>query len=339
MIKRFWSLLLLLIILLIPSLFQEGSFLLSKERRNASSSPIQFRSSAIYGPYVGGEEVTFEWEYVNQSSTYYSSVNEYFMVICPSFSSGPYVSRRVSVHSLPGGHVQKTSYKYKIPPSRLNTESGLIFRIGIFYQNGYIGMIERKLKTIISQNINPLNYRSTPYVIKDRSFYLNDTDIEESFLFNEYRDYVECDQYNRLLFNNLSFQYRYPRPLSYTNARIKFLDPENIFPLIDKDGDGYRSITANLVENSGVVKIEPTQLCYDPLTLISNDDGKGNKSKYLYVPKGKSHRLEKYEFIIEANGLGINKTSFSHCLETSISPYYLGDCLEGDFCIVGGVKE
>ena len=339
MVKHFYSLFLMFLVLLIPLLFHEGIFLDAKSRRSASSSPILFTSTTLYGPYEGGEDVTFSWSYTNVSGNNYSSVNDYFMVVCPSYSSTPVKSHRVGKHALPAGSSQSFSYTYKISPARFNTESGLVIKIGVFYSNAYLVLLEKTIKPISSQNINPLNYRSSPYVIKDRSFYLKDGDVEESFLFDEYRDYVECDEYNRLLFGNLSFKYSYPSVLSYRSASVKFLDPENLFPDIQKDGDGYRYLSTNLLEREGRIYVDFPSLYYDPITLIANDRGVGNKTKYLYVPKGKSKKLKNYEFIIEANGLGINKTSFSHCLETSISPFFLGDCIDADYCIIGGVKE
>ena len=283
--------------------------------------------------------MTFEWSYKNVSNNTYTSVNDYFMINCPSYSASPLVSKRVGKHALTTGESYSFSYTYTIPISRFNSESGLLIRVGVQFQSEYIALLEKKIKPIDARNINPLDYRSSPYVIADRSFYLNESKLEEKFLFDEYRDYVECDEYNRLLFSNLTFKYSYPESLIYKNARIKFMDREDLFPDLKKDGDGYVSIKATLVEKEGVVSIELPSIYYDPITLMCNEDGIGNKSRYLYAPKGKSQKLKDYEFIVEVEELGINKTSFSHGLETSISPFYLGDCESGDYCIVGGVKE
>ncbi|MBO4682528.1 MAG: hypothetical protein J5618_01565 [Bacilli bacterium] len=328
-----------LLILLIPFLFQQGNLLYTKSRRNASSSPILFTSSTLYGPYEAGDEATFTWSYTNVSGINYSSVNDYIILDCPSYSSVPFHTKRVGKHALPAGSSQTCSFTYKISSARFNTESGIIIRVGVHYANSYLSLLEKRIRPIDSRTINPLNYRSSPYVIRERSFYFKDIDVEESFLFDEYRDYVECDEYNRLLFGNLSFKYSYPTSLSYQSASIKFMDPENLFPSIRKDGDGYRYLSINLVEKEGRVVVDFPSLYYNPVTLVTNDQGIGNKTRYLYVPKGKSKKLKEYEFIIEARGLGINKTSFSHCLETSISPFYLGDCLDADYCVIGGIKE
>lgn len=336
--KRFLFPFMVLLVLLSSFVFNED-FPITQSRHNASTSPILFTSSTIYGPYEGNETVTFEWSYTNVSNVSYNSVNDYIIFDCPSYSSIPYKSQRVGKHSLPAGSTQNLSYTYKIPALRLNTESGIIIKVGVFYVDSYLGMVQKKIKPIDSRNINPLDYRSSPYVIKDRSFYFKEGDIEERFLFDEYKDYVECDEYNRILFGGLSFQYSYPLSLTYASACIKFLDPENLFTFIRQDGDGYRYLNVNLIAKDGKVSIDIPSLYYEPLSLCPNDRGIGNKTKYLYVPKGKSKKLKNYEFIIEAYGLGINKTSFSHSLETSISPFFLGDCLEGDYCIVGGVKE
>ena len=337
--KHFWSAFTILVYLLSPIFLGKDSCSIAQNRKNASTSPILFTSSTLYGPYQGDETVTFEWSYTNVSSMSYSSVLDYIILSCPSHSPTPMRSQRVGKHALPSGSSQTFSYTYRIPLSRFNTESGIVIKVGVYYSDSYIAMLEKTIKPISSKNINPLDYRSSPYVIKDRSFYFRDGDVEERFLFDEYRDYVECDEYNRLLFGNLSFQYSYPTSLTYASASIKFLDSENLFSSIKKDGDGYRYLKVNLIEKEGRVTIDIPSLYYDHITLIANDSGVGNKTRYLYVPKGKSKKLKNYEFIIEATGLGINKTSFSHCLETSISPYYLGDCLEGDYCIIGGVKE
>lgn len=344
MISRFKNPLLILVLSLIPFFVslpnsKDSLFIPQFQRKSASTSPIQFTSSTLYGPYVGGESVKFEWSYKNVSSNNYSSVNDYFIVSCPSYSSAPLISRRVSRHSLNAGSSYNCSYTYVINNVRFVMESGLVIKVGVFFNNSYIGLLEKTIKPIESRNINPLDYRSSPYLIRDRSFYLNENDVEESFLFDEYRDYVECDEYNRLLFSNLTFKYRYPRALIYDSVKIKFIDRNNLFPLLPKDGDDYVSIIASLNDNDGTISIEPASLYYDPVTLVSNVSGNGKKSKYLYVPKGKSQKLNGYEFIFEANQLGINKTSFSHYMEVSISPFYLGDCDSGDYCVVGGVRE
>ena len=304
-------------------------------RKSASNSPISFTSTKLYGPYVGGESVTFEWSYKNVSNTSYATVNDYFILSCPSYSSTPIHSKRVSRHALSAGASYSCSYTYSLNTTRFHMESGLVIKVGVQYNGSYLNIIEKTIKPIVSKNINPLDYRAYPYKIKDRSFYLNETDVEESFLFDEYRDYVECDGYNRLLFSNLSFKYSYPLALTYDEANIKFIDRENIFPLIKKDGDGYTYFPINLNENYGVVFLEITSLYYDPVTLVCNDSGTGNKSKYLFVPKGKARKLKEYEFIVEAHNLGINKTSFSHAMEVSISPFFLGE----DYVVIGGVRE
>lgn len=308
-------------------------------RKSAPSSPISFNSSTLYGPYSGGESVTFSWSYTNTSTNNYSSVNDYIIIDCPSYSSAPLVSKRVARHALSSGESRSLSYTYKIPETRLSSESGLVFKVGVQYSGSYIALLEKKLKKVIPNNINPLNYRSNKYTIKDRSFYLNENDVEESFLFDEYRDYVECDEYNRMQFSKLSFLYSYPVRLTYEKCYIKFIDKNDVFPFINKDEDGYRVIKADLLDNDGRITIDFPDLYYEPISLQPSDQKKGSKTKYLYVPKGKSKAIKDYEFIIEAHNIGINKTSFSHSLETSISPYYLGNCVDADYCIVGGIKE
>lgn len=308
-------------------------------RMRASSSPINFTNNKLYGPFEGGESVTFEWSYTNVSGNNYSTVNDYFIVNCPSYSASPLLSKRVGRHALNNGDSVNLSYTYTIPSARFNTESGLIIKIGVQYSGSYLVLLEKTIKPIESNNINPLSYRSSSYLIKDRSFFINEKAVEESLLFDEYNDYVECDEYNRLLFNKLTFLYQYPHSLSYKEALIKFIDRDNLFTSINKDGDGYTFLAIDLVEKEGRVSIEIPSVYYDPLTLVSNDKKEGTRSNYLYVPKGKSQLLKDYEFIIEVSDVGINKTSFSHYLETEISPFFLGSCIDADYCIVGGIKE
>lgn len=337
-IIRTCSLIILSLLSLLLSSSSDYSFKL-RNRKSAPSAPISFFSSSLYGPYVGGESVTFSWSYINISGITYSSVSDYIIIDCPSYSSVSLLSKRVAKHALVPGSTQHLSYTYKIPASRLSTESGLIIKVGVQYDGNYLVLLEKRIKKVTPSNINPLNYRSSSYVIKDRSFYLNEMDVEESFLFDEYRDYVEVDEYNRLLFSKLTFKYSYPQKLKYDSCYIKFIDKENIFTSISKDGDGYRYIKANLVDDEGTIRLDTPDLYYDPISLVPNDQKIGSKAKYLYVPKGKSKKLKDYEFIIDAHNLGINKTSFSHSLETSISPFFLGDCIDADYCIVGGIKE
>lgn len=310
-----------------------------KASRNASSSPIQFHNSSLYGPYVGGETETFTWSYTNVSGNNYNLVNDYIIISCPSYAPGPLISKRVARHALNAGASQQCSLTYTIPSIRLNSESGILIRVGVQYSGSYIALLEKTIKPISKQIINPLNYRSSPYIIKDRSFYINETVVEESFLFDEYRDYVECDEYYRLLFSNLSFMYQYPTSFTYKNARIKFMDKYNLYPLIKKDGDNYTSVDISLINQEGRVKIETNNLFYNPTSLETNDQGIGSKSNYLFVPKGRGKQISEYQFIIEVNEIGINKTSFTHDLETSVSPYFLGNCTDADYCVVGGVKS
>ncbi len=318
-----------------------SSFEMDRVRRSASSSPIQFSSSSLYGPYVGGETVTFSWSYTNISSNNYSSVNDYIIINCPSYSASPLVSRRVARHALSSGASQSCSYTYKIPEARFNTDSGLVVKVGVQYSGSYLVLLEKPIKPIAKENINPLNYRASPYVIKDRSFYINETSVEEYFLFDEYRDYVEVDEYYRVLFSNLSFIYKYPTAFIYQKANIKFIDKYNLYPDIKKDDDDYTYIPVSLTIKDERVIIDINDIYVNPLTLKCSDkNGEGNKkSRYLFVPKGKGKQIEEYEFIVEVSEIGINKTSFTHCLETSVSPYFLGSCEDADYCVVGGVKE
>ena len=316
----------------------DADVLPAKAFRNASTSPIQFHNSSLYGPYVGGESITFIWSYSNVSNNNYNQVNDYITISCPSYSSLPLISKRVARHTLNAGASQQCSYSYTIPSARFNTESGIIIKVGVQYSGSYIALLEKTIKPISKNNINPLNYRSSPYVIKERSFYFNETVVEESFLFDEYRDYVECDEYYRLLFANLTFKYHYPTSLTYQSARIKFMDKYNLYPLINKDGDGYTSVDITLRNYDDKVAIEVNNLFYNPVSLETNDKGSGNKSRYLFVPKGRGKQISEYEFIIEVNEIGINKTSFTHSLETSVSPFFLGNCEDADYCVIGGVR-
>ena len=327
------------VFLAVAPILLQGSTYNDGLRRNAFVPPIEFIGSTLYGPYEGGESVTFTWTYINQSSKTYESISDYIIISCPSYSASPLISKRVGRHILNPGSSQTLSYTYVVPYSRLNTDSGIVIKVALQYQSKYIDYLEKRIKPIQSQNINPLTYRSHQYEIKDRSFYFNRKEISESFLFDEYSDYVECDKFNRLLFGNLSFLYSYPQSLSYEGLKVKFMDRNNLYPSLNKDEDGYTSIKADFSEEEGRMRIVFNDLWYDPVSLVNNDSGTGARSKYLYVPKGRGKDIKDYEFIIEATGLGINKTSFSHCLETSVSPYYIGDCETADYCVVGGVKK
>ena len=319
----------------------EDSFIPFKSsRRIVSIPPITFTGSKLYGPYKGGETVTFSWEYKNTSLSNYSSLSDYFIVTCPSYSSTPLLSKRVDKHASKAGQVHSISYSYTIPSKRINTDSGLVIKVGVQSGGSYIGMLEKKLKPALSNNINPLNYRSTPYVIEDRIIKFSEEKVVESFLFDEYQDYVECDPYYRLLFEKLSFLYNYPENLTYSSVKIKFLDTYNLYPYIKRDGDGYTYVSGVFEIEDNRVSLATSNVWVDPVSLRCDDHGMGRmKSRYLYAPKGKGHLLSGYEFVIEANGLGVNKTSFTHCLEVSVSSYFIGDCDSADFCIVGGIKE
>ena len=310
--------------------------------RSAANAAMIAFSSPVFGPFAGGESVTFSWEYYSYGLISNRDVQDIFMVSCSSKSAEPFYTSTISSHKLMRNKIYNASITYKIPAKYLNTESGLVFTAALYSitNHSYLVQVNRVVKPVIPTTINPINYRVNPYTISDRTFAFDlEEPLSEKLTFDEFADYVECDSHNRLLFNSLSFKYESSLDVTNTPARIRFIDKNNVFPNMPKDGDGYTVVDAYLVQEDDRVHIKLRSLYCNPISLICSYEPVGERCDYLYVRKGWSHLIADYIFTLEVNDVGINKTSFSYDMECDLSSYYLGNCQDGDFCVIGGVKE
>lgn len=304
------------------------------------SSPSFIFSSDLLGPFEGDNDVTLNWSYYSQTD-YKENVVDTLYVYCDSYSSQPIETINISQHPLRSYTKYSCKYIGTILNKYLTMNSGyrFVFEVYSSTREKVLCQCECKLKPKQSRNINPLNYRSEYYEISDYILGIKKYSDTEKFLFDEFADFIECDNHNRLLFNKQSFIYEGRKKFKCGGMRIKFIDKFNLFTGLNIDGDGYRYVDMDYGVENKRVSLSIPNLYVDPLTLVVNLNGVGSKSDYLYVPKGRAKDIEDYEFILEGYNLGENLTSFSHYMQPLVSEYYIGNGEEADYSITGGVKK
>lgn len=166
-----------------------------------------------------------------------------------------------------------------------------------------------------SKSIDILNHRTKPFVNENILVRNNSNSRNEEFLFSDYSDFVEVDQFSKMRFDYFKFKYKYDGEFKYSNAYILFDDKNKIFANLKRNSTNMVSLPIQLIQNEEEISIELKPLYVNPFTCEMDDDPVGKLTSYLFVKKGSEQFIEDYEFTIIVEGLGACQCNVSHTVE------------------------
>lgn len=296
-------------------------------------------SCSAYGAYDGTEgNVTISYKYKYTGLQKYSDVKEILYV----YSNDVLVSRSsTSIHEL--NYEDVISVNLTFSPYKFKSVNTLDFSFQIvkdgetpsILKSYNFALAKKVSKTIKTSDIGVSNYS-----ISGTTFNLKTTDylLTETFNFSKLMDYFSCDEYYTLPLDNLYFSYSYSNKITYKSAYLKFEDPEELFPYINIDSDGFKRVPISLNQSMSFVSFSFKTMYVKGETLeMSNDYRVGfYKTKKFYLPLRKANELDEMTFYLELNGLGANETNVIHQMTYYSTPNLFGSCSTSDYCVHGG---
>ncbi len=177
--------------------------------------------------------------------------------------------------------------------------------------------------------------------------YLDFSSVKAFLCRNEYHEYTE-DKYYSIDIVPLSTEYLLSTTeAASANAYIVVSDPNKCFPNIKKT-NGYFKLplkgSASTRTFGGVTSIRvnfSSNFSYyvNPHTLdMAEEPLEGyEQTKDFYYPVGKCEEIkESCSFYFVAESLGYNKATYYMKLDFEGDHEFFGDCLDSDYCLVGG---
>ena len=232
-----------------------------------------------------------------------------------------------------------------MPIHSMLSENGIDCKVQIIdLSNKEIVGYTFSLKPITRDRINVSDYIRSTYskedIVVDPDNY--QTKRSEQYRFYGFLDYFNEDNYYRLNLNKLRMTYSCSKSFPGCNAKLKFTDYNNVFPLIN-GGQLNTSfeIPLRYTYTSGVIWFDfPEQMYVNPKTLEMSLNARPEfrLTKYFYLPINKKDMLLDQTFSLEVTDFGYNKTSFSWDITYLNNRNLLGDCDNSDYCVVGELE-
>ena len=301
-------------------------------------------ASDIYGPFDGTENISlsYSYKYIGNSEArgiqdkldiYYLYNNQYLCVYSKIFTNNMYIFNGYTFES---GEVV-------IPNSKTYLEEGFKYKVGPYNSKSkeYLDCYEGYINKTTPSTIDPFYYRNKPFIVDNHLICINKSvNTKESFLFDEYKDFIEIDEYNRIRFDKLTFKYESSCDFVYQKATISFLDKNNLFSNINKDINGLSYIDVSLVKDEeDRVSIITPKYKYNKYTLQIIQGDEGDVSPYIYSPRGQSYLLETYTFNLCVLNMGHASISFSLDFEVLADNISISSSPSSKYKIIGGIVQ
>ncbi len=261
--------------------------------------------------------------------------------------------------------INATSYvsSIQISPSQNVTNGTGEFSISLpfdkyFSASGltvYVSLIKRSDESILTSfnfNIYPKSsfaisskdYKNKNYVISNRVIKLNGQEgisIDETFSFKETMDYFSTDQYYRLNLDGIYFTYTCESSFAYSESFLTMEDVNDVFTgLINDEGDIKVPLAISYLNNNVYFTFRDTMYVSLSTLEMSLSPKEGYvQTEYFYLPRNKRNELDGYEFEIYTKNIGYNDTDVSIPLSFYSGRNMIGDCLDGEYCVIGGIRK
>ena len=195
-----------------------------------------------------------------------------------------------------------------------------------------------------SIGISSKDYKSKDYILSNRVMKLNGQEgisVDETFSFKETRDYFSTDQYYRLNLDDIYFTYQCDESFAYTESFLTTEDVNNVFSgLKNENGDIEVPLSISYIDNKVSFAFKDIMYVSTSTLEMSLTPKEGFvQTKYFYLPRNKRNDLDGYEFEIYTKNIGYNDTDVSIPLVFYSGQNIVGDCLNGEYCVIGGIRK
>ena len=305
----------------------------------ASPVPLYSFNFSPIGPLeIGGEDYTFTG--TARASRNMSGVRESFYVYITGQSTPVYFTR-TAAHSVSSRAA--VDLTFTLPVKDYLTSAG--FTCSLEVTNSSDSIVQRlsfNIKPITESTINVNNYTSSYCSFPDT---IVDPDGSyatpyERFMFDNFIDYFDVDNYHRLIIKNQKITYACSKPYSGGTAYLHFVDNDRLFPdLDDRRKVPEVLIPLRIIQDGGVYFDFPSNMYVNPQSLSMSLTAKPGYmlTNYFYLPINKRSKLVDRKFTLRVKDFGHNKTSFTWDIYYTNTRDLIGDCSNSDYCVVGEV--
>ena len=231
-----------------------------------------------------------------------------------------------------------------MPLGELLTTKGVDCKIAVLVNGEIRDTYEFKVKPISYPEIPVSQYQNTPYVIED--VIVDPLDYTnkhtESYRFEGFLDYFDCDYYYHLSIDNLSINYNCFASFPGCEASLHFVDYNRLFPYLDNDDEipSFDIPLKGYYEDNAVVFDFLNTMYVNPKTLdMSFTPREGMvQTYYFYLPRNKLPLLLDQDFYLNVSNFGYGKSSFNWKIRYLNNRNLIGDCDNSEYCVVGEVN-
>ena len=233
---------------------------------------------------------------------------------------------------------------FTLPLSTMFSEHGIYGQVDVLDSSSEI-IISRPfyLRPAVPRTIKVQNYLSRYYTVNDVIINITNYDLyhQEKYMFSDFLDYFNVDNYYRLDLSRLKITYDCFAVFPGGNASLHFVDYNHLFPDLD-DNSSVPEFDIPLT-----ISQKKTTICFDfpkimyvnPKTLSMSLVAKPDylTTKYFYLPVNKKEQLLDQLFTLRVTDFGYGKTSFNWNVRYLNNRGLVGDCTDSDYCVVGEV--
>ena len=300
--------------------------------------PYTFSFSPIGPIEIGGDDLTFTG--TGKASSSLKNIRERFSVYITGQSTPCYMSTTASHTTVMNRTVELT---FTLPVKDYLTSAGFTCVIQVINSsNTVLQELSFDIKPIPKTTINVNDYLSS-YCSFDRTIIDPDRSTrnpQERFMFDNFLDYFDVDNYYRLKLNNQKMTYACYKVFPGGKAYLHFIDNDHLFPdLDDKRKVPEVLIPLRIINDGGIYFDFPTNMYVNPQSLSMSLEAKpGYKlTNYFYLPINSRSKLVDRKFTLVVKDFGHNKTNFNWDIYYTNTRDLIGDCANSDYCVVGEV--
>lgn len=238
-------------------------------------------------------------------------------------------------------------FNYLIRTEGRVTKDGLRIKFSLSQTIGTGIIQEIVLYPTNKETIYSYQYRNTPYRTYDHTFQIIDKNTirnYEEYQFENTIDYITNSVDNYLEIGEVSFSYDNGNELINldSNKYLRFRDPNNLFPLMEKDDDDFINVPLKCVQKGSDIFFDFNCIFFYTKSngyISMNARPKATRTTNLILPKAGIKKLEDYDFTIEMDYFGRCGNKVIIPLQFYKDRNYTGLCSDSNYCIVGGIRE
>ncbi len=288
---------------------------------------ISISTADIYGTFTSNENCYFKFLNTGTSQTVQGRIRGY--------KNNNYIfNREFEI-------VNGVSGDINIPTKDRITNSGLRLEMTFKDGNGSSQRFDATLYPPLMANVvankQRVSYGGSVFGISS-----NIVLEKEIYDFQDTNEYYSIGEANKIDISGVEFEYYPINKYNCSNAYLEILDKSNVYPLINKNKNGYVSFPLKKVTSNNSVHFDFDLSMYVNYRTMEMSQFKKNgfvETNALFLPLGKERLLEDEASRIVIEGSGFNRNTITIPLSFYLSAKLFGSCGESDYCVHGGIRE